>query len=40
MVWYGTLKIKDIVKEYELMSLKEIENLFEKKHAFLFQEYK
>ena len=39
--WYnaGILKVDDIVKDHELMSLKEIEFLFDKKYASLFHEY-
>lgn len=39
--WYdaGILKISDIVKDQELMSLKEIEFLLHKKYASLFNEY-
>ena len=39
--WYdaGILKVDDIVKDHELMSLKEIEFLFDKKCASLFHEY-
>ena len=39
--WFdaGIMKIKDLVKNSEFISLREVGNLFEKKHAFLFQEY-
>ena len=39
--WYdaGILKVDDIVKDHELMSLKEIEFLFDKTCASLFHEY-
>ena len=33
------MQIKDLVKNSECISLREVENLFEKKHASLFQEY-
>ena len=35
----GIMQIKDLVKNSEYISLREVENLFEKKHASLFQEY-
>ena len=39
--WFdvGLLKINDVVKNSRFMSLREIEERFEKKHASLFQEY-
>ena len=37
--WFdaGLLKIKDIVKEYSLLSLKEVETVFEKNMHFYFK---
>ena len=39
--WFdvGLLKINDVVKNSRFMSLREIDERFEKKHASLFQEY-
>ena len=39
--WFdaGIMKIKDLVTNSEFISLREVENLFEKKHPSLFQEY-
>ena len=39
--WFnaGIMQIKDLLKNSECISLREVENLFEKKHASLFQEY-